>query len=184
MSTHACSAIIFRGYRSAIERRGKLQSVVEKVRPATAALLQNPPLAISWVDYDDMNEVFRAMGECLTRQEVRQAGLEAARDGIGPILAPVIRGTLGLFGASPPGLFGNLRRVTAIVLKNTDFSFQSTGPTTGVMEIINPIPMDPGLYTGWEGAFLFGFEVLGMKGVVGQAEVLDGGKRGRVALSW
>ncbi len=181
---HSCGAIIFRGYRNAIERRGHLEAVIERVRPSTQQLLRNPPMAIGWVDYDDMNEVFRALGEKMTRLEVRQAGYEAAREGIGPIIAPVIRGTLGLFGASPQGLFGNLRRVTGVVLKSTDFVFTSTGPRAGTMEVINPIPMDPSLYVGWEGAFLFGFEVLGIKGVVGQAEVLDGGKRARVPISW
>ena len=179
-----CSAIIFRGYRAEVERRGHLPVLLERVRPQTRALLERPPLAIGWVDYDDMNQLFEAMGTVMTRDEVRDAGFRSAKDGVGPIIAPMIRGTLALFGASPAGLFGNLGRITALVLKQTTFTFRSTGARSGEVEILNPIPMAPMLFVGWEGAFLFGFDVLGLKGEVGEAQVHDGGLRSTIAISW
>jgi hypothetical protein len=44
--------------------------------------------------------------------------------------------------------------------------------------------LNPFVYAAWEGTFMFVYEVAGVKGEVGRTEILDGGRRGRVAVKW
>lgn len=182
--TRETAALIVRGYCSALADRDVLAKVREVAPPAVQKVLDQPPLPIGWVPSELMDAFFGAMGKVLTLAEVRAIGYTSVRDNIGPILRPILRGLLRVFGTTPASIFGHFDKVTAIMIRGMKFEWKSGGPTSGTMTLLSPAPMPDATYAGFEGAFLFAFDVCSVKGTVGESRVTQEGCRADVDISW
>lgn len=176
--------MVLRSYRAALDARGLLVQVRAYAEPEVQRVLDSPPLPIGWAPSSVADGLFEALGKALPREQVREVGYQAVRDNIGPVLAPILRGLLSLFGSTPASIFGNMDRVSAIMVRGITFGWEPESPTAGAVVTRNPVPVPEAIFAGWEGAFLFAFDICGVKGTVDRSELLDGGKSARTRLRW
>jgi hypothetical protein len=178
------AAMLVRGYIDLFERRGVMEKIRPKMSPALAAFVAHPPLPIAWVDANLFYELFALAGEATSYAALRQFAMEHTSQQVGPMLLPMLKTLLRLWGATPATLFKNAASVVGVQSKGTRFNYVPESETSGVLEIDPGMVMNPVVWAGWEGTFLFAFEVAGVKGEMGKTEVLDGGRRGRIPVRW
>jgi len=172
------------GYVSVLDRRGLLPSVRAAVSERTRALIDDPPLAIAWVEASVMEEMMGAIHQLHGREAVREIALENARTKAGPIVIPFMRTLLALWGATPESLFKHMHRLVAIQARGLHVSYIPGTPTSGTMELVYPRGSTDAVYATWEGACQLAFEVCKVQGTVCRAEVSDGGRKARIAIRW
>lgn len=175
---------LLRGYVSVLDRRGLLPSVREAVSESTRALIDDPPLPISWVETAVMEEMMDVLARLHGRDTVRDVALETSRTKTGPLVIPFMRTLLALWGATPHSIFKHVHRLAGVVSRGLNLSYVVETPTSGVIEIVYPDGTNDAVYASWEGAFHLAFEVCNVQGTIGRAEVSDGGRKGRIAVRW
>src|SRR6185436_9157478 len=105
-----------------------------------------------------------------------------ARSKLGSILIPFMRTLLALWGATPHSIFRQVQRLAGVVSKGLNLSYVPETPTSGRVELFYPEGTNDAVYASWEGSFHLAFDVAGVKGTIGRAEVSDGGRRARIAV--
>ncbi len=120
------SGTIVRGTIEWIEKAGLTERVRKEVPADTAALIQRPPLSISWVDARHMDQLLGALERVAGTEVVVTYGLEATRRSFGPVLSPMLRGMVGMFGATPASIFGHLDRIASLMIRGATYSYQAT----------------------------------------------------------
>jgi len=178
------AAMLVRGYIDLFERRGVMEKIRPKMSPALSAFVERPPLPIAWVDADLFYELFALAGEATSYGALRQFAVEHTSQQVGPMLLPMLKALLRLWGATPATLFKNAASVVGVQSKGTKFSYTAESDTSGVIEIDPGKVIHPVVWAGWEGTLLFAFDVAGVKGEMGRTQVIDGGRRGRIAVRW
>ncbi len=178
------AAMLVRGYIDLFERRGVMEKIRPKMSPELAAFVARPPLPVTWVDATLFYEMLTQAGEATSLEAIRQFAIENTSQQAGPMLLPMLRTLLRLWGATPATIFKNTASVVGVQSKGTRFTYTPETDTSGVIDIEPGMVMSPYVYAAWEGVFMFAYEVAGVKGEVSRTEVLEGGRRGRVAVKW
>ena len=183
-SPQRVAAMLLRGYISLFESHGYMDRMRPKMSPALAAVVARPPLPITWVDSGILYELLQVAGEATSYETIRQCGFENTSQQTGMMVLPMLRTLLRLWGASPATLFKNAGSVITVQVKGTRLEYKPETDHSGVMEIDPGRVVNEFVWAGWEGMFLYAYEVAGVQGEVARTQVLDGGRRGRVALRW
>lgn len=178
------AAMLVRGYIDLFERRGVMEKIRPKMSPALAAFVARPPLPIAWVDATLFYEMLGQAGEVTSYETMRQFAIENTSQQAGPMLLPMLRTLLRLWGATPATIFRNAASVVGVQVKGTKFTYTPETETSGAIDVEPGMVMSQYVYAAWEGTFMYVYEVAGVKGEVGRTEILDGGRRGRVSVKW
>jgi hypothetical protein len=178
------AAMLIRGYIDLFERRGVMEKIRPRMSPALAAFVARPPLPIAWVSADLFYELIGEAGEVTSYAAIRQFSIENTSEQAGAMILPMMKALLRLWGATPHTLFKNVSSVVGVQVKGTKFNYVQESDTSGVLELDPGMVLNQYVYAAWEGTFMFAFEVAGVKGEVAKTEILDGGRRGRMALRW
>jgi len=175
---------LLRGYISVLERRGLLPEVRALVSEGTREIIDHPPFPISWVETVVMEEMMDALGRLRGREVVKDVALETARTKTGPIVIPFMRTLLSLWGATPESLFKHVHRLAGVHARGLNVTYVPETPSSGAVEFVYPYAPGDYVYASWEGAYRLAFEVCGVKGTIGRAEMSDGGRRARIRVRW
>ncbi|MGZ6142408.1 MAG: hypothetical protein ACXWLM_03665 [Myxococcales bacterium] len=175
---------MLRSYATGLQKKGWLDGVLARVPPDSAKLLQKPPLPLSWVDAPLVDAIASAIAAAHGRDALRDLLHGAMQDSMGPILKPLVTGTLALFGGGPETLFARLDLFATTLTRGVTFSWTPADGKSGTILIAHDEPAPDAIYAAWEGSLLFTFDVTGAKGTLGKAEVVNGGRNGRIAASW
>jgi hypothetical protein len=177
--------VVVRTYVKYLEREGRMAAVLERLSPAEAATLRNPPLPGTWVDAMVLENVSGAIFELDGLAALRRLSRTTINEGMLPTLRPMIQGIMRLIGVSPSSLFSRLNDVVKTSCKGIDYQWTSTGDRSGKMEVrydtTRAVPAH---------AFITGaasleavLELCSVKGVVSEPELL-GPNRGRYTIRW
>lgn len=175
---------VVRGFVTALDRKGLRNQVEPSLSPAAKELLKNPPLHITWVPARDYEELVAAAGKVAGLPVVRELGHDLAFNTVGPILRPLLKTVMNLFGGGPTAAFRNLNRAIPMQYKGSTFDFEPEGDHGGVLWIRQEEPVDPAVYAAWEGALEFGNEVTGVKLTVEKAQIAPDRKSARIPVKW
>ena len=167
-----------------LERRGLLPSVRGAISDPAREVIDHPPLPITWIDAALVEEIMGAVGRLHGRETVREVGLETARTKLGSVLVPLMRTLLSIWGATPQSIFSQVQRLAWVVSRGLTLSYVPETPTSGAVELFYPDGTNDFVYASWEGSFHLAFDVCGVTGTIGRAEISDGGCRARIAIRW
>jgi hypothetical protein len=177
-------AMTFRSYVGILVKDGLRDAVVARVPPATAALMANPPLAGSWMDFQPIFQVMEAVEAIGGLPAVRELSRKGTSESRKPYMG-VVESVIKLFGTSPATLFKRMNSLVSSFIRGVDFKYTATDERAGVMEVEflpeYPIPMCA--FIGQVPTFQALFEVCGVQGTVGQPERLSPHKA-RFHLKW
>jgi hypothetical protein len=177
-------ASILRSYSQVLANDGKLAAVLAIVPPGTAAVIQSPPLASSWIDFDHIIQLtvaIETLGGMMAVRDFTKKATAAARK---PYMG-MVEGVLKLFGTSPATLLKRMNDMVKSNIENIDYSYTATGERSGLMEITWGLDCEvPTCVLVGAGPVLnVVIEACGVEGIVGQPTRLAPNKA-RFAVQW
>jgi hypothetical protein len=178
------SGLLVRGYRAALEELGKLNAVRERLAPEVAQLLSEPPLPMSWVPVDWFIQVAEATGAVAGHAGCRRLGEVCARSNAGGVLAPLIKTSLAIFGATPPTLYRRLDTFTSVLVRHAGFDFVPDGPRGGTLKLHYSRAATPAFFATWEGVCVYVHALCGVPAEVAQARLEEGGLTAAIDVRW
>jgi hypothetical protein len=127
-------ASTLRSHLKWITREGLLDKVAARLPPVTAALVRNPPLPSTWMDWSEMEPLLCALDAVDSTAVLRMSRDEVRQDLIAP-LRPMVSAVLRLFGTSPATIYGRLNDMVKTTVKGMEFRFTSQSERSGVMDV-------------------------------------------------
>jgi hypothetical protein len=118
-----------------LTKEKKLEAVLERVPPETAALMRNPPAPHVWMDAKDVEPILCALEAIDGKEAVLRMAREKLRSHILPPLARVVSAVLQLFGASPARVFRHIDQLVGTSAQGILLKYRPTTDRSGVMEV-------------------------------------------------
>jgi hypothetical protein len=178
----------FRNVLDFIYERGCKVEVLERVSPRTRELCEKPPGWFSWVPSVHIDELEAAFLDVAGRQATVELGRVCSQNLGTTVVRPVLRIAFLLLGQTPAVVFENLDRFFALVTRGITFSYTADSPRSGVVVARFDGPDTPeAAYHVLQGSLQFIFELCGLSGEVGPAEVAESGPAGasvRYRVRW
>jgi hypothetical protein len=178
----------FRNIADFIAKDPHKDDVLQRVSQDTRALFQNPPGWLSWVPSVHIDELEAAFLTVAGREATVEMGRTCSQSLGTTIVQPVIRIAFLLLGQSPAVVFENLDRFFALVTRGITFSYTASSPRSGTVRAHFDGPDTPeAAFHVLQGALQFIFELCGISGQVGDAEVVESGDAGasvRYLVQW
>lgn len=167
-----------------LEKNGLKQAVRERVPAETQALLDKPPLPISWVSGRHVDALLEAVMAAAGEEKVIQLGEETTRNSFGPLVRPLLKTLVTLFGASPAALFSRLDTVLPVFSRGSTFTWEPSGEHEGVLRlrIVDRAPR--AWFVQWRGTLRFGFEVAGVTGSIASCDIDADAKGAVYRVAW
>jgi hypothetical protein len=178
------SGAVLRADVAWLEKQGLKAAVRARLPPDTQALLDKPPLLISWVAARHIDALLDAVLQIGGEEKLVQLGEETTRASFGPVLRPLLRTLVSLFGASPAALFGRIDSTLPVFVKGASFTYEPGGDRDGFLHL-RTVDRPPAAWLlQWKGTLRFTFEVANAQGSINSC-VPDPDGRGAVyAVSW
>jgi hypothetical protein len=135
------------------------------MKPETRAALESPS-STNWHDgmvvIDAAEAVLRLAGEA----GVEEMNYTAVKRSLGPVMAPFLRVTLALFGASPDSIIKRMNDSLGAVMRGVRSEWQPSGPKSGRIIITHPDDVRDVSWPCWKGSLRFTYDLCGVKGEI------------------
>jgi hypothetical protein len=177
-------ASTFRSYISVLADDGRAQAVMERVPPETAAIMADPPLASSWVDFRHIVHITVAVEALAGLGGVREFTRKATDRARKPHVR-LVEGVVKLFGTSPATLYKRMNEVVRSTIEGLEYRYTPTSDHSGVMEMIYGVDYEVPMcmLVGAMPTLQVILEVCGVEGLIGPPERLAP-NRVRFAIRW
>ena len=164
----------FRNILDFIYERGCKAEVLERVSPRTREMCEKPPGWFSWVPSVHIDELETAFLAVAGREATIELGRICSQNLGTTVVRPVLRMAFLLLGQTPAVVFENLDRFFALVTRGITFSYTAASPRSGAVLARFDGPDTPeAAYHVLQGSLQFIFELCGMSGEVGPADVSE-----------
>ena len=175
LSTRSPDAIqvvgtVFLAYVRQMEKRGLYARVRARAGAELARALDKRPLAVSWVGGGVLVQLAEALETEIGADGVRELARASTKESVGPLIAPIARATVSIFGGTPDRLFSRIETALSITNRGCTFSWERLGDQSGVLRIDVSQPMPVPYWRMWEGALEYVYDLCKVAGKV----VLDG----------
>jgi hypothetical protein len=136
---------------------------LETMTSDTQSALKNPSTA-SWHDGSLVLDAAQAVHRLGGDSGVELMNLTAAQKSIGPILAPFVKVSLALFGATPNTTLSRMNESLVTIMKGVRSEWELQSKNAGRLTIFHPDDVVPVSWPCWRGALLFSYELSGSQG--------------------
>jgi hypothetical protein len=178
----------FRNVVDFISNDTRKDEVLERVSPETRALFDKPPGWLSWVPSIHIDELESAFMSVAGRPATVEMGRACSQNLGTTLVQPVLRIAFLLLGQSPAAVFENLDRFFALVTRGISFSYEATSARSGAVLARFEGPDTPeAAFHVLQGALEFIFELCGISGEVGEAQIVESSAAGasvRYQVQW
>jgi hypothetical protein len=178
----------FRNVVDFISKHPRKDEVLERVSPETRALYEKPPGWLSWVPSIHIDELEAAFLTVAGREATVEMGRACSQNLGTTLVQPVLRIAFLLLGQTPAAIFGNLDRFFSLVTRGITFSYETTSQRSGAVITRFDGPGTPeAAFHVLQGALEFIFELCGISGEVGAAEIVESSAAGatvRYSVRW
>jgi len=178
------SGAVLRADIAWLEKNGLEVAVRDRLPPDTQALLDHPPLPMSWVPARHIDALLDAVLQIGGEDKLLQLGEETTQASFGPVLRPLLRTLVSLFGASPAALFSRIDSALAVFLKGASFTYEARGDREGVLHLRTVDRPLLAFHLQWKGTLRFTFDVANAKGAVNSCVVDPDGRGAVYSVSW
>ncbi len=178
------SGLLVRSFRLGLAELGKLNEVRALLAPESARLLDEPPRPMAWVPVDWFIQVAEATDALTGRAGCRRLGHVSAKTNTGGVLAPLIKTSLSIFGATPPTLYNRLDTFCSVLVRHAGFDFVPDGPRGGTLHVAYASAVTPPLFAVWEGVCIFVHELCGVPSEVAPTRIEQNGRLGCIHVRW
>lgn len=145
------SSTYARGFAKAVHELG-LRSALEARLSVAAKQFLDDPGANRWWPPAAVEECTRLIHEIHTDPTLLEVGYRTLSSTLGPILLPLVKVSLTLFGASPATLLKRVPDLSSSALRGVGSSFKAGGPKDCELSLLYPTEVPKGYGALWEGA--------------------------------
>lgn len=167
-----------------IRQANLTERVQARIGSEPAAMLNRPPLPISWVPAAVLDELLDAVEQETSARLLVTYGLEAARSTLGVGGNPLIGAMRAMYGASPNVLFGRMGTLTELLFRGVGFEWKPDGRNCGVLTVRTPDLPKVAWFRAWEGFIQFVFELSGVDGAPMEWTLMPDGRTAYYAMAW
>jgi hypothetical protein len=170
-----------------VDKHGLREQVRAAVSPATQAVIDDPPRALSFIPSTPIDEIESALQRLAGNEALAECGIACARPLGWSLLQPIIRMAFMLFGQSPEPIFSNLDRFFSMVTRGITFSWEPAEKGGTILTRFSGEGTPEAAFHVLRGTLLFVYEVSGTVGEVGPPEVVESTPAGvtvRYAVRW
>lgn len=127
-----------------------------------------------WWPGDESEVISKAVLDVHGAAMLEEAGLLTTRNGVGPIISPLISVIGAIFGLKPAALFERMSDLSSTSIRGVLLEWRSTGRSTGTLIITYPQGLGGATVEPlWKGACRYVFETARVTGTIDST--LDGG---------
>lgn len=178
----------FRHIVEFIEASGVRDEVLAAVSPETRALVASPPRSTAWVPSRHIDELEAAFLAAAGRDLTVEMGRVCSRSLGATLVQPVLRLAFMLLGQGPATIFENLDRFFSLATRGIEFGWISETRKSGtvIARFVGPATPEAAFHV-LQGSLEFIFDLCGVSGEVGGAEVAEQSHAGstvRYRVSW
>lgn len=178
------TGIVIRGYVQTIEREGLLAAVKANVPESTRKLMDKPPLVVSTVSGTVLDDLLLAVERERGPSAPRAVARRTGHDSFGPVLKPLLQGTMRMFGSSPATLLSRVGPLSAAMVRDVEFDYRPVGDHAGTLIALFPSAPPRATFAAWEGICEFVCDFCGTSGKVAPHRALDDGRRFEIDARW
>jgi hypothetical protein len=184
----AYKASVVRGYAAVLRREGLLEPVCARVSPEVEQLLRHPPPATAWVDGRLTEQITLAVADVGGATAPRRLLRLASQESLIPLMMPLIKGLLRVFGVTPHTLYKRLNDTLKFSNRGCEASYRVEGVRAGTVRYRMlyrrnvPIAVFHGVAGGLEAVLA----ICDVMGTVSEPRVVDDGKGNAAdyAVAW
>jgi hypothetical protein len=129
---------IFRAHLKWLQQEGKLETVRLKVSSPTQRMMDDPPLASSWIDSPPLDEIMEQIEVLDGLEGVRRVSMMTLRDQISGFMVPMVRGIMRVIGTSPATLYKRMGDLVRTVMQDVEYQWTPTGGNAGTLNVKYP----------------------------------------------
>jgi hypothetical protein len=169
-----------RSYLHWLQRERKVDEILARVPPSTAALLREPPLPGTWIDGMELVRLMTALQAVAGIDSVRRCGRETLQEML-PSHHSLITGLIRLFGTSPATVFAHADELFKTGVEGIHYRYTPTGERSGTMLVSYAVAAELPLCIFINGLSVLQllFALVGVPGTVGEPE-----RRGPTAAAY
>ena len=160
-----------RSYLHWLQREHKVDEVLARVPPSTAALMREPPLPGTWVDGMELVRMMMALQAVAGLDAVRKCGHDTLQEML-PRHRTLISGLMRLFGTSPATLFAHVDELVKSTAEGIHYVYTPAGERAGTMVVSYTVTGELPMCVFINGASVLQllFALVGVTGTVGEPE--------------
>jgi len=160
-----------RSYLHWLQRERKIDEVLARVPPSTAALLREPPLPGTWIDGMELVRLMIAVQAVAGIDGVRRSGRDTLHEML-PRHRTLVTGLMRLFGTSPATLFSHVDELIKSGVEGIHYAYSATGERSGTMLVSYAVAGELPLCVFVNGLSVLQllFALVGVQGTVGEPE--------------
>jgi hypothetical protein len=167
-----------------VTKAGLAPAVRSHVPEETRVLFDHPPLPSSWISARHIDALLEAVLAVGGEEKVLQLAEETTRASFGPVLLPLLKTFVVLFGTSPAAMFSRLDSTVAVYMKGANFTFEESGDKEGVLRLRAVDQPARAWFLQWKGRLRFGFEMMRLQGTIASCDIDADGKGASYRLTW
>jgi hypothetical protein len=183
-SGRSVSGSVVRGIVDWVVSSGLRDKVFPTLPPGAQRHFQHAPLPIAWIDPSDYDPLFPAIAKAAGPEILVRCGVETTRTSFGPIVQPILKGMLKIFGGGPDAIFSHMDSVTRVLFKGLTFDWVAHGPEAGTLTLSAEDRPPAEWFRSWVGALQFAFELTNTEGKPIGFQVAANGKSAKYELAW
>jgi hypothetical protein len=176
-SSARLKASTLRSYIQVLVNNGWLEEAIARVPSDTRAVLVDPPLASTWVDFVHIVHVTQAVEAIAGMVGVREFARRAFDDAKKPHHR-LLEGLVRLFGTSPATVFKRLNELVKSTVENLRYCYTPTSTRSGVLETeyLVDYEIPTCVFVGQIPALQGILDACGVEGIIGNPERLGPNK--------
>lgn len=125
------------------------------------------PHARTWWSGSALVQLTAVIGELQGPAPLEEVGYLTVKDGVGPIIAPMVSVIGAIFGFSPSSFFTRMADLASTSIRGVSIVFADRPPTGGLLTVKYPCEVSRvGIEPLWRGAARYVFDVARAKGSV------------------
>lgn len=175
---------VVRADKTWIEKNGLADSVRAQLPAGTQAVWDKPPLPVSWIPARHVDDMLDAVLKIAGEEKLMQLAEDVMRASLGPVVRPLLKTMMSLFGASPAALFGKLDSVALVFVRGASFSYEADGQNEGIVRVRTVDKPGRAWLRMWKGTLRFAFEVAQVTGTVQPGTLDADGQGAAFRVSW
>ncbi len=183
-SKRLMTGAVIRADKEWLAKNGLADQVRARLPPDSAALLDKPPLPITWIPARHVDDLLEAVLAIAGEEKLLQLAEEVTRSSFGPVVRPLLRTLMSLFGASPGSLLGKLDTVLPVFLRGASFTYEPQGEKQGTLRLRTVDQPARAWLLQWRGTLRFGFEIAKVTGSIDSCIVDADGKGASYSVRW
>jgi hypothetical protein len=167
-----------------LAKSGLEAAVRARVPEETRALFDKPPLPSSWVSARHIDALLEGLFAVGGEEALLRLAEDTTRASFGPVVLPLLKTLVALFGASPASMFSRLDSTVSVYMKGASFTYEETGEREGLLRLRTVDQPPRAWFLQWKGRLRFGFEVARVQGSIASCDVDADGKGAVYRVRW